>query len=136
MDKIDIYIKSTIVFIGSLFSYFVDGFGWAVTVLCILMLADFVTGLLAGAKNEGLSSRRGYKGIKKKVYTIILIGTVHLLERYIIGSNGILGDGAAIAFIVIEFVSIVENGGRMGIRMPIQISKVIEVLKGDVKNDK
>lgn len=136
MQHIDTYIKPTIFFIGSLFSYIVDGLGWAVTVLCILMLADFITGLLAGAKNEGLSSKRGYKGINKKVYTIILIGTVYLLERYIIGSNGIIGDGVTIAFIVAEFISIVENGGRIGVPIPEQINKLIELLKGDKKNDK
>jgi toxin secretion/phage lysis holin len=113
--------------IGAFWSFVVGALGWAFPTLIIMMAADFITGTMAGSKNEGLSSARGREGFKKKVYILILIGAVYLLEKVIFNTQH-LGDGVTIAYLIIEFISLTENGGRLGVPLgPVQ--NIIAVLK-------
>lgn len=135
-NKFFLIIKSVFGTIGTGWSLVVGAMGWAFPTLLVMMAADFATGVLAGSVNEGLKSDKGRKGFIKKVYVLILIGSVYLLERTIFGTQH-LGDGVTIAYIVIEFISLAENGGKLGVNLgPIQ--NIIAVLKekGNGKGDK
>lgn len=124
-------IKTIIAFVGSFLSFMVDGLGAAFVVLLGLMVFDFITGMMAAVHSgQGLSSNVGGKGLFKKLYIIILIGAVYMVELYVIKSNGIIGDGATICYCAIEFISIVENGGKLGVPIPKVIQNMITVLKG------
>ena len=132
-QKIVIFIKSIGTTIGTVWSFIVGAIGWAFPTLIILMAADFISGVTAGSKNEGLSSSIGRKGFVKKVHILIIVGIVYLLERMIFNTQH-LGDGVTVAYIVIEFISITENAGRLGVPLG-PIKKFITVLKekGDGK---
>lgn len=127
MDNI---IKGAIGIIGAGVSWAVDGLGLAFVVLITMMGIDFITGLIAGAYGPGLSSSVGKKGAAKKVYILCLIAAVYLLQTLVpeLQAAGYAGDGIAITYCVLEFVSIVENGGKLGV--PIgPLKHIIAVLK-------
>jgi toxin secretion/phage lysis holin len=129
VESVSLYFKTTVGLIGSIVSYMVDGLGLAFVVLLGLMLADFITGIMAASANEGLSSAVGRKGFIRKLYVIILIGSVYLIEKVVLQSHGYLGDGVTIAYCVIEFISVTENGGKLGVPMPAQVKNVLAALK-------
>lgn len=58
----------------------------------------------------------------------MLVGSVYLLSLVIPGIE-YAGDGAAIAFCVLEFISITENGTKMGLPMPNFIKELLEIVK-------
>lgn len=120
-------------------------------ILLFLMVVDYVTGMLA-AKTEALdhpndpeygwSSKKGAKGILKKVAYMCVIAAAMVLD-YIILSVGnhigieihataFFGLLVAIWYILNEMLSIVENAGRMGAGVPEWLSKYIAVLKGKI----
>jgi toxin secretion/phage lysis holin len=124
MDK---FLKGIFGAIGTLWSIAVGAMGWAFPTLIIMMAADYISGVMAGAFNDGLSSAVGRKGFIKKVYVMMLIGAVYLLEKTIFGTQH-LGDGVTVAYIIIEFISLAENGGKLGVPIgPVQ--NIIAVLK-------
>ena len=55
-----------------------------------------------------------------------------MIEMPVLNSHGAITDGVSAAYCVAEFVSIVENGGRMGIRLPSFLTELIETLKEKV----
>ncbi len=123
--------------IGALVSYTVDGLGMAVTVLIGFMAIDYLTGIMGGIVNGNLNSRVGFNGIIRKIYYLMLVGSVYLLSLVIPGIE-YAGDGAAIAFCVLEFISITENGTKMGLPMPDFIKELLAIVKdktgeGDAK---
>lgn len=123
--------------IGALTSYAVDGLGMAVTVLIGFMAIDYITGIMSGIVNRNLNSRVGFNGIIRKIYYLILVGSVYLLSLVIPGIE-YARDGAAIAFCVLEFISITENGTKMGLPMPEFIKEILAIVKdktgeGDTK---
>ncbi|KYG90410.1 hypothetical protein A0U40_18200 [[Bacillus] sp. KCTC 13219] len=114
--------------VGTLTSYLVGGLGMAVTVLIALMALDYVTGLMQAAVNQSLNSRVGFNGFIRKIYYLMMVASVYLIALVIPGI-GYAGDGAAIAFCVLEFISITENGTKMGLWMPKFIQNLLAVVK-------
>ena len=124
------YIKMAIGFIGGLISWAVGSLGVGFVVLLGLMAIDFITGMMAGSAGPGLNSSVGKRGLIKKTYILLLIAAVYLIQSLIpeLQAIGYAGDGVAIAYCVLEFLSIVENGGKMG--APVgPLKKIIAVLK-------
>lgn len=123
--------------LGTIVSYSVDGVGMAVTVLIGFMAIDYITGIMSGIVNQNLNSRVGFNGAMRKIYYLLLVGSVYLLSVVIPGIE-YAGDGAAIAFCVLEFISITENGTKMGLPMPDLVKNILAIVKdktgeGDTK---
>lgn len=127
-DKIVSMIKSFFGAIGTIWSFIVGAMGWAFPTLILMMLADYLSGISAGlASDEKLNSKRGREGFVKKVHILIIIGAVYLLEKTVFGTQH-LGDGVTVAYIIIEFISLVENAGKLGVPLgPVQ--NIITILK-------
>ena len=123
--------------VGTLISYSVNGLGMAVTVLIGFMAIDYITGIMSGIVNRNLNSRVGFNGAMRKIYYLLLVGSVYMLSLVIPGIE-YAGDGAAIAFCVLEFISITENGTKMGLPTPGFIKNILAIVKdksgeGDAK---
>jgi len=114
--------------IGFLISFLVDGVGIAVTILLAVMTIDYITGLISAFVNKELSSRVGTTGFARKLYVLLLISAVYLVESLMF-ETGHVGDGIAIAYIAIEFISITENGVKMGAPMPPYIKNLLDIVK-------
>ncbi|WP_313892454.1 phage holin family protein [Psychrobacillus sp.] len=114
--------------VGFLVSYLVDGVGIAVAILLAVMAIDYATGIISAFVNKQLSSRIGTTGFARKLYILLLIAAVYLVESILFGSEHV-GDGIAIAYIAIEFISITENGVKMGAPMPPFVKNLLAIVK-------
>jgi len=121
-------------FLGAIVSFMFDRVGVAVSILILFMTVDYITGLIAAGINKELSSRIGLTGLGRKVYVLMLIGVVYALE-FLAGQyidleifGGHIGDGAAFAYIAIEFISITENGVKMGAPIPQFIQDLLKIV--------
>lgn len=120
--------------VGSAISYLFGGWSEAITTLLIFMIIDYIMGLVVAGvyskspKSESgkLESRAGWKGLMKKCVTLLFIIIANRLDLQL--HTTYIKDGVCIAFIVNELISIVENGGLMGIPIPKIISKSIDLL--------
>lgn len=122
------YIAAISGVVGAFVSFLVHGLGLAVTVLIALMAIDYITGLFAAIVNRELNSRIGFNGLIRKMYYLLLIGAVYLIAL-VIPVLEHAGAGAAIAFCVLELVSIAENGTKMNIYIPDFIKNILAVVK-------
>lgn len=121
--------------IGSILTsliYLVGGFDIALKTLIIVIVLDYIAGVLSALYNKKLNSKIGFKGILKKLFYFCIVVLATLLDR-------LLGDTGAIRTLVIYFLvandglSIVENAAEMGIPLP---KKLIEALEQLRKEDK
>lgn len=111
--------------------------GWSegLTTLLIFMVVDYITGLaVAGifkrspkAETGALESKAGWKGLCRKVLTLILVMLTHRVD-ILFGTTYFMG-AATIGFIVNEAISIVENAGLMGLPIPAAITNMVDALK-------
>src|SRR5690606_23482614 len=122
-------------FLGAIVSYMFDSVGVAVSILILFMLADYISGMFAAGIQKELNSRVGWTGFIRKIYILVLIGLIYALEYLacyyteIDIFGGHIGDGAAFAYIAIEFISITENGVKMGAPIPQFIQNLLKIVK-------
>lgn len=111
--------------------------GWTqgMTTLVILMIIDYLTGLLVAAvfgkskktADGKLESRAGWKGLVRKCVTLLMVLVATRLDMLI--GTSFVRDATVIGFSANELLSIVENAGLMGIPMPAVVTNAIEVLQ-------
>lgn len=113
--------------IGGYIGYFFGGFDVMLITLLLFMLVDYITGIIKGIYKKEISSSVGIKGITKKVYILLLVGSINLL--------GVAIGVDELRYIVIAFylanegISIIENGVELNVPIPEKIKVVLEQLK-------
>lgn len=131
------FVNNAISIILTTFVYLVGGIDIAMKSLLIVIVIDYITGVISAIYNKKLNSNIGLKGILKKFSYLIIVSLSVILDR-------IVGDTGAIRTIVIYFfvandgISIVENIGKMGVPLPKKLTEVLEQLrnKGDEESGK
>lgn len=96
-------------------------------------------------KSYGWSSRKGAKGIAKKVAYLFVIAVGMVIDYVIIQTSGVLGFNlpntmlsllVTVWYMLNEALSITENAGRMGAPVPEWLMKYIAALKNKIDSSR
>lgn len=93
------WIQIIVTALGGFIGWFLGGLDGFLYALIILVVADYVTGIMCAIVDKELSSEIGYRGIFKKVLIFILVGVAHIIDTHLIGDGSVLRT-AVIFFIV------------------------------------
>lgn len=110
--------------------YLLGGIDIALNSLLLVMILDYITGVISAMYNKKLNSKIGLKGIFKKVFYLLIVALSVILDN-------IMGDTGAIRTLVIYFfvandgISILENASEMNIPLPKKLIDTLEQLKGE-----
>jgi toxin secretion/phage lysis holin len=127
--------------VSSTILYLVGDITMPFIILLIFMCTDYITGLILSGvfkkskktKSGGLSSEIGFKGLIKKVCIIICVIVANMLD-YVLKTNYIR-NVVIISFITNEVISIIENLGLIGVKIPKVITNAIDILKGKEEDE-
>ena len=135
----EIKIKGVVAAFATIISYTLNCFNELVAVLIALMVIDYATGITAAYCEGNIQSRKGYRGIVKKVGFMILITLAFFLDFVISSSlveinialpfKGTFGFTTTIWLIGNEGVSIIENLGTIGVPLPPFLKEAFKKLK-------
>jgi toxin secretion/phage lysis holin len=109
-------------------AYLLGGLDNLVAAFAIFMACDYITGIMAGGKNGKISSYRAFRGLGKKVGMITFVIVANQLDIITGNKDGFLRDAMLMFLIATEGISIVENLGRLGLKVPPFIMKALEQL--------
>ena len=116
--------------VGTTAAYFL-GWNEATEALLVLMVIDYITGMLAAyiSAEKKLDSRRGFKGICKKLVTLLLVALANELER----ASGISGLLMVVTWFFIgnEGLSVIENAAKAGVPIPQKLRDTLEQLQSE-----
>lgn len=138
-------------------AFFGDKFGALCPTLCLfmlLMLVDYVSGMLAAKKEAlehpndnkyGWSSKKGVIGIYKKVGYIITV-LVAISTDYVIfkmvdeigleyNTNTLFGLMVLVWFVLNELLSILENAERMGVQLPFFLVSALSNIRKNIEEE-
>lgn len=132
-------IKSTIGVLGAIITQLFGGWDTAMITLIIFMAIDYISGLVVAgifkqspkSNNGALESRVGFKGLFRKGMILLIVLIACRLDLML--KTNFIRDAVIIAYVVNETISIIENAGLMGLPIPEQLTKAIDVLKGKEK---
>ena len=124
----EVEIGSMVAVIGGIVGY-LCGWDKAMEALCVLMAIDYITGMLAAKINpnlHGWSSKRGFKGICKKVLILSIVALAHFIAD-------LMGAEATRVLVIWFFIgneglSIVENAANAGVPVPRKLKETLEQL--------
>ena len=101
--------------------------------LCLVMILDFVTGLMCGATNHNLSSEICTKGLFKKLFILIYVIVANHLDNLL--DTNYIRTAVCYMYATGEIISIIENGVILGVPIPTPLKKALEMLNGGGENE-
>lgn len=104
--------------------------GWdkLLSALIVLIVLDYITGIVAAGIDGKLNSTTGLKGIAKKVFILMIVALAVQIDCVSAG-DGVIRALVMYFFIANEGLSIVENAGQVGLPIPDGLVKALEMLK-------
>lgn len=125
---------------GGFLTYLFGPWSPAMRVVLLLMLADFLSGLIIGitgrspkSQNGALSSRVCWIGLMHKTGILLAIFVAAQLE-YVTGVAGIR-DGVVYAFCISEAISILENSSTLVVKIPKHLLRLVQKLDDDIDEE-
>lgn len=139
----DNIIQATVsVAIGALAAYF-NVLLVPLTILIVVMIIDYATGMTSAWKSGKLESKTGLIGILKKLSYLVLVCVGGVVD-YLIGaglatagiefSSYYFGLIVAVWLIINELISILENLSELGTPIPKFLVNIVRRLKNTVES--
>lgn len=121
------FAKVILAMAGAEIVYLTGGIDTIFRALILLMIIDYVTGIIKAINEKNLNSEKSYFGILKKVLMLLIVIVAQQIE-YIFGASNInllVRDTVIIFYIINEIISIIENAGQF-IPIPDKIKEVLQ----------
>ena len=130
MDKIFNWISTVIGIVGGFLAAIFGQWDSILWALLVIMVLDYLTGIIKAIYTKTMSSEIGFKGLLKKITILIIVALSNVLQQ-------ITGDNVAIREIVIMFyianegISVLENVAVIYPRMPQKLKDILLQLRGE-----
>lgn len=121
MKKLE-YIFSLI---NSIFAYLFGGFDTLITTLIIFIVLDYITGVCKGIYRKELNSKKGLKGIIKKIGYLFIIILASLFDKI---TNNTDGTIRTITIYFFYFKWSYFNIGKLGSNGPSFTKKTLKCI--------
>lgn len=119
-DVISVILTTTI--------YYLGGLDIALKSLLIMIIIDYLTGVLSAIYNKKVNSKIGFKGIIKKVSYLFIIALSVIIDN-VLGQTGTIRTLVIYFFVANDGISILENVAEMGVPLPQKLIDTLEQLK-------
>lgn len=107
----------------------VGGWDMSLQILLIVIGLDYLTGVACAFKTNVVSSSIGYKGLIKKTTIFIIVILAAQMDRMIGVENDLFRNCTALFFTANDALSILENTGKMGMKLPTFLKSALVKLQ-------
>jgi toxin secretion/phage lysis holin len=121
-------IKAWLTLVVTSLAYLLGGYDMGIEVLIIMIVLDYLTGILKAIVNRNLNSYIGWKGLCKKTGIFICIMVAVQME-HLLGQIDTIHPLVAFAFVVNEAISILENLIEMNVPVPQFLIQYLKKMK-------
>ena len=139
MDRFANTIKIIFGGIITAVSGFLGGMDGIMYALLAFITLDYITGVAVAIKQKKLSSEVGFWGLVRKVCILVLVGVAHFIDLNVMGTGDIFRTAIALYYIGNEGVSLLENIGNLGVKLPKKLIDILVQIRdsnsGDDKNE-
>ena len=117
----------------SLIIYLIGGYDILIKTLLVMMVIDYITGIMKGYKNKNINSNIAYRGLRKKVMVLFIVMAASQMDVILQGVG--IRTLVLIFYVATEFLSILENAAILGIPIPEKLMVALEQCrdKQDIK---
>ena len=128
IDLIWTKVQIAVTALGGWLGYFLGGLDGLMIALIVLMILDYISGVMCAVVDKKLSSAIGFIGICKKALILMMVGVAHVIDLYVVGTGSAL-RGAVICFYTSnEGLSLLENAAHIGLPIPDKLRDILSQL--------
>lgn len=109
--------------------FYLGGTDQLLVILLMLVVADYITGVMCAINERNLSSDIGFKGIFRKVLIFILVGIANESDMGIVGEGRMIRSTVLFFCISIEGISLLENATHLGLPVPEKLKQILKQLQ-------
>lgn len=131
MEKIFNIISIVTGLIGGMAIKFIGKWDSMLEALIMMMILDYMTGIIKAIYQKKLSSSIGFKGLFKKIITLTVICMANIIQGFI-GKDMAIREVVIMFYVANEGISILENSAEF-IPFPNKFKEVLLQLRGEDK---
>ena len=126
MEKIFDCFKWLVITLATGVTWMLGAWDTPLRILILLMILDYISGVLKGYINKELSSDIGFKGIARIFFILIL---AVMLDRLLNTGTWIFRTITCYFYIANEGISLLENGVVLGVPVPDKLKDALIQLR-------
>jgi len=92
---------------------------------------DYITGVAAAFKTKTLKSSVGFDGLMKKGAIFLIVILAVQLDRITGNAAGVFRTSTAFFFIANDALSVLENVGELGVKLPAFLTSALTKLRDE-----
>ncbi|MEG1548374.1 MAG: phage holin family protein [Clostridia bacterium] len=129
-------IKAIPAMIGGVAAYLWGPWDALIIVLIVVVVLDYITGVISASIRKTVSSSVGFTGILRKVFIFALVALAAMLDKLIPATNDAVRAAVIMFYIANEGISILENAGEIGLPLPQVLKNTLDKLSNSNKTNK
>jgi len=129
MNMKELSFNTLIAGLGTIASAWLGGWDAALNVLVVMMVLDYVTGLLGACKLNKVNSETMFWGGIRKITILAVVALAVLFDQMLGNKEPLLRTLAIYFYAAREGLSVTENLGILGVPLPPGIARVLEQLQ-------
>ena len=116
--------------LATVFNLTIGKMDYSLAFLMLVMVIDYLTGLMCGWLDKSLSSDKAIRGLFKKLFIFVYVIIGHHMDMML--HVDYVRIGICYMYAAGEVLSIIENGTKLGVPVPEPLKKALEIMnKGD-----
>ena len=128
IDLIWAKVQIAITALGGWLGYFLGGMDGLLIALLVLMVLDYISGIMCAIADKNLSSAIGFRGICKKVLILMLVGVANIVDLHVVGTGSALRGAVICFYLSNEALSLFENAAHLGLPVPEKLKAALSQL--------
>ncbi len=129
MEKIFDCFKWLVITLATGVTWMLGAWDTPLKILILLMILDYISGVLKGYINKELSSDIGFKGIARKAMIFFILILAVMLDRLLNTGTWIFRTITCYFYIANEGISLLENGVVLGVPVPDKLKDALIQLR-------
>lgn len=130
MDKLFNSISIITGVVGGVVAALFGSYDKVMCTLVILMVLDYIAGVIKAVYTKSLSSEIGFKGLLKKIAMLVIVALANTIQN-LMGGNIAVREIVIMFYIANEGISILENAAVILPQMPEKLKDILLQLRGD-----
>ena len=136
IDLIWAKIQVAFTAIGGWIGWFLGGVDGMMIALIVLMVLDYLSGVMCAIADKKLSSAIGFKGICKKVLILMLVGVANIIDIHVVGTGAVLRGAVICFYLSNEGLSLLEKAAYLGLPIPDKLREILAQLHNRSEKEK
>lgn len=129
MERIFDCFKWLVITLATGVTWMLGAWDTPLRILILLMILDYISGVLKGYINKELSSDIGFKGIARKAMIFFILILAVMLDRLLNTGTWIFRTITCYFYIANEGISLLENGVVLGVPVPNKLKDALIQLR-------